>query len=127
MKGYVDEFGQPKMEIILIGESKRLTTEAVIDTGFNGELSIPVNMAIELGLKLIALEKVELADGCQRNEMVFSGKILWEKLERDVNIFVTYAGEPLIGTMLLGGQDINISFYKKTVSIRYRSDHPMNG
>ena len=123
MKGYVDEFGQPKIEITLIGERKRLKTEAVIDTGFNGEISIPVNIAIELGLKLIALEKVELADGSQRNEMVFSGKIFWEKLERDVNIFVTNAGEPLIGTMLLGGQDINISFLNKTVTISDRSDY----
>lgn len=126
MQGYVDEFSQPKMEIILIGESKRLTTEAVIDTGFNGELSIPVNLAIELGLKLIALEKVELADGSRRSQMVFSGKILWEKTERDVNIFVTYPGEHLIGTMLLGGQNMNIDFYKRTVTISDKLDHPVN-
>lgn len=117
MEGYVDEFGQPKLVVTLIGERNQLTTEAIIDTGFNGELSIPVNLAIELGLKLIALEEVELADGSQRNEMVFSAKILWEGTKRAVNTFVTYAGDPLIGTMLLDDLNMNINFSQKIVKI----------
>ena len=45
-----------------------IAVDAVIDTGFDGYLCLPVQLAIQLGLELSGSIKVELADGSIKRE-----------------------------------------------------------
>ena len=42
---------------------KSVEIDAIIDTGFDGSLCLPVPIAIQLGLELSCSQVVELADG----------------------------------------------------------------
>lgn len=52
MTGYVDKYLQPKIKIQVNGLLKGLQLDAIIDTGFNGDLCLPIGVAIQVGLIL---------------------------------------------------------------------------
>ncbi|MDZ7360079.1 MAG: hypothetical protein ONB46_05045 [candidate division KSB1 bacterium] len=45
---------QPKISLVARGGAKSIRTAFVIDTGFSGDICLPVALAIELGLQLFA-------------------------------------------------------------------------
>jgi len=74
LRGYLDESHQPRIPVVVEGVRGDLTLEAVIDTGFDGELCLPLAVAIELGLELYGAQRVQLADGSIKSELVFLGR-----------------------------------------------------
>ena len=68
MEGYIDECGQGRVRVGIIGRKMEIAVDAVIDTGFDGYLCLPVQLAIHLGLELSGSIKVELADGSIKRE-----------------------------------------------------------
>ncbi|MEM2128018.1 MAG: hypothetical protein QXH67_07345, partial [Candidatus Bathyarchaeia archaeon] len=62
-EGYVDELNRPRLSINVIGGRAEAKLDALIDTGFDGSLCIPVGIAVQLGLDLTGVTYVELADG----------------------------------------------------------------
>ena len=52
MEGYIDEYGQARVNIAVSGRKMEITVDGVIDTGFDEYLCLPVQRAIQLGLKL---------------------------------------------------------------------------
>lgn len=117
MKGYVDEFGQPKVEVTFMGPWGKVITEAIIDTGFNGEVSLPVPIAVRLGLRLKGTQEVMLADGSRKSSLVFAGQIVLDGAPEDTLIFLSDLNEPLLGTQLLGNRLLKIDFSKNEVYI----------
>lgn len=73
MGGYIDEYGQGKVIVGVIGRKREIAVDAVIDTGFDEYLCLPLQTAIQLGLELCDTMGVEFADGTIKKEMVFSG------------------------------------------------------
>jgi predicted aspartyl protease len=61
--GYVDQLQQPRVKLTVKGNRKSIRITPVVDTGFSGHLSLPVAIAISLGLELNGQVPVELADG----------------------------------------------------------------
>ena len=122
IQGYIDEARQPRVAITVHGARGELTLDAVIDTGFDGDLCLPVPVAIELGLELYGAQRVQLADGSIRSELVFIGKAGFAgKPPQEVEILLTEAGDALIGVGFLADWRLEIDFPKKTVRLYPRS------
>lgn len=75
MTGFFDQSGHPKTQNRVIGKRGDVTITPTIDTGFDGQLCLPVEIAIQLGLKLVSRVSVELANGSRQKTLVFSGTI----------------------------------------------------
>ena len=115
--GYVDRLRQPRTKLTVKGNRKSARLEPVIDTGFDGELSLPLAVAIPLGLELCGRVPVELADGSWKNELVFLGSVIWRERERPIKIFLTDSKDALLGSGLMQGQELTISYGKRSVTI----------
>ena len=76
--------------------------EAVIDTGFNGHLSLPPNVIQELGLPIRAPVDMVVATDVTFTVDSYRGTILWRGQHLRVPVLAA-EGTPLIGTALLWG------------------------
>jgi clan AA aspartic protease len=89
------------------GQSQQVT--AVIDTGYNGTLTLPMTSVRALGLVPDVARRVRLADGTRRVLNCFAAEILWNGQRR--SILVLAADPPaLLGTVLLDGCHLGIDF-----------------
>jgi clan AA aspartic protease len=117
LTGYVDELRQPRIKLTVKGNRKAIGIEPVVDTGFDGYLSLPVAVAIPLGLELKGRVPVEFADGSTKNELTFRGKVAWQGREYPIEIFLTESKEALVGSGLLQGQKLTIGYASRSVFI----------
>ena len=112
MEGYIDEYGHPKVPVMVDG----LSMDAVVDTGFDGDLCLPIQVAIQLGLKLCDTMEVELADGTRKRELVFTGHVKLGNKTKEVGIMLTESEETLLGTQMCSY--LEIDFEGKRVRVK---------
>lgn len=117
IKGHIDEDGRPRVVIEVFGGRGKAKLDPIIDTGFDGEVCIPIRTAVQLGLELIGVTTVELADGTKKEELVFQGKARLNNLEQEVEILLTEGEDALIGLRLFERAKITIDFAHKTAEI----------
>lgn len=53
MEGYVNEYGQPIVEVTVEGSRGSIIAGAILNTGFDGDICLPTQVAIQLGLELV--------------------------------------------------------------------------
>ena len=75
---------------------------ALVDTGYNGYLTLPPGLASELELPFVTTNVAVLADGSEVTFDVYSVTVLWEGSPKDVDVHVSDA-TPLVGMRLLDG------------------------
>jgi clan AA aspartic protease len=92
--------------------------KAIVDTGFDGEVCVPLDLGVTLGLELIAVAVVELADGSQKENLIFAGKVKFLKKTQDVEISLTNGEQALIGTELLAGCRLSVDFDTGNVRLK---------
>jgi clan AA aspartic protease len=100
----------PMIEVEVIGTRSTRGVLAILDTGFDGDLSLPISIAISLGVDLIGEQAVELADGTVRDELVFAASVRLLGETRAVRIYLTRSADALVGTNLLADCDLSIRF-----------------
>jgi clan AA aspartic protease len=108
----------PTARIEAVGNRQTLALTAIVDTGFDGYLCLPIRLAVQLGLELIGEQLIELADGTQRNELVFAGSVRLFGETRDVQIMLTDSEDALVGTSLLNHYSVAIEFPGGKVKVR---------
>ncbi len=108
----------PRTSVQVGGIRRTITLEAIIDTGFDGEICVPLDLGVTLGLELIAVTLVELADGSQKRDLLFPGKAKFLKKKQDVEISITNGEEALIGTALLAGCRLSVDFDTGNVQLK---------
>ena len=81
--------------------------EAVIDTGYNGFLTLPEAMVAELQLPFLGPGRATLANGAVETFKVHEGTVLWDGQPREVEADAT-GNTLLVGMLLLDGHDLNI-------------------
>jgi clan AA aspartic protease len=81
--------------------------EAVIDTGFSGELTLPPSLVESLGLPWLCRQEGVLADGQLHTFDVYAGTVVWGGEERTVEV-ESADTEPPVGMALLAGNQLNI-------------------
>lgn len=95
--------------IICLSEPANIEIECVVDTGFEGFLTLPPVVITELGLPYIARIDANLADNSSVGVNVHLATILWQGMEREVAV-LAMGSRPLIGTALLGDYHLSIDF-----------------
>ena len=117
-KGRVNPRGEPLVHISLISSTNRSQSHsAVIDTGFNGTLSLPESLIQRLGWRWIGHESYEIATGDIVREKVFVGRVRWMRRIQEVDVVASHSRDILIGTRLLEGNRLFIDFRKSRVRI----------
>jgi clan AA aspartic protease len=94
--------------------------EAVIDTGFNGALVLPEEVARELALPVVNYIECSLAGDVAHEADVAVASIEWFGEIREVQVVVMPAGY-LIGTQLLAGTRLTIDYEERAVLIEKKS------
>ena len=83
--------------------------EFVIDTGFEGALTMPTDMIAELGLPFIEEMTAKPANGETVRTDVHISRIIWDETEVEASV-PALGSRPLLGTSLLAGKDLVAQF-----------------
>jgi len=115
--GFVNESDEPVVEVKLdLGKEKRLVN-AVIDTGFNGYISVPKKLIVGSDWGFLGIEEYELASGELMRERVFLGRIEIGTEKLVAFILSSNSSDALVGTKLLKNRMLTINFADKTLKI----------
>ena len=79
--------------------------EFVLDTGFDGDLSLPAQTLQTLAIRRLLPSIAELADSSRMMVPTWAATALWDGERRTVSIMES-EGEPLLGMNLLWGNHI---------------------
>ena len=98
----------PRVAITVTGNGDSPKSySALLDTGFDGALSIGLADASELGLRFIRDQVVVLADGSEKVSSLFAGKVYFAGDWREVPVNAT-GDDATIGMQLLYGASIRV-------------------
>ncbi len=104
--GKVTSNREAVIELQLVGSNRRKEkVEAVIDTGFNGYLTLPSDLINRLKLQLAGNRRATLGDGNVVVLDVYLAKVLWHGQEWEV-LALQADGGPLVGMSLLYGSRV---------------------
>jgi clan AA aspartic protease len=81
--------------------------DAIIDTGFNGFLTLPPALVTALGLARLSRGRALLANGSEELFDIYGVTVLWDGQQRYVEAD-TVDTSPLVGMSLLDGYDLHI-------------------
>ncbi|MGV0026128.1 clan AA aspartic protease [Phormidesmis priestleyi] len=83
--------------------------ECVVDTGFEGFLTLPPSLVADLGLPYIVEITANLADDSTVATNVHEATIVWNGIQRQI-VVLGMGRRPLIGTALLEDYHLSIDF-----------------
>ncbi len=100
MIGEVTRFREARVSLVLRGPANvAVSVEAVVDTGFDGELVVPREVIDKLGLRLRGVEQGTLADGSTASLPRYRARVEWDGQIRGV---IVLAGDgALVGMSLM--------------------------
>ena len=84
---------------------------AVIDTGYNGSLTLPVDVVSALQLAFAGHRRAQLADGSVIIMEVYQALVFWHGKPQDVLVSQS-TGAPLLGMSLLSGSRLTLDVVK---------------
>lgn len=117
MEAYFDKSGHPKIKLLVLGKRQNQPVAALLDTGFDGFLSLPITLAVTLGLELIGTIQVQYADGRVSNELVFSANIEIDGTAKKIQVTLTNSVDVLAGTQLFAKKKVTLDFSRKSIRI----------
>ena len=115
--GVVNRHGEPVVSLQLVLRHGLRAFPAVIDTGFNGYLSVPERIATRGGWQLLGTEDFEIATGQSVAQRVYLGDVIFDRSHVRVYAVATDATDILIGTRLLARHTLTINFRRKSVTL----------
>ena len=108
MMGSVNLRREAIIQFVVLGENhQRQAIKAVIDTGYNGFLTLPSAIISKLGLMWYMQEEGILGDGSLCMFNVFEATVIWDGQIKSIEINESET-EPLVGMGLLDGYELNI-------------------
>lgn len=101
---------QARMGVLVrVPHQPGLQIEFVVDTGFEGALTLPPAAITALGLPYLTQLNANLADNSRVSADVYLATIVWDGVEQDVAV-LAMGQRPLVGTALLDGFNLNADF-----------------
>ena len=104
--GYVRDY-LPRVVITLPGLNGPLSVELIVDTGFDGDLSMPGGPLAQLHASFSMERIIRLADGSKRRRPYYDILLDWDGEERVTEVTVL-ENDPLLGALLLDGFNLQI-------------------
>ncbi len=99
---------EARIRLKVIGRHGRTQeVEAVIDSGFNGALTLPPALIATLDLRWRSVDLATLANGTTCVFQVYVGKVLWDGKLRTILVAEADA-DPLVGMRLLRGHELKM-------------------
>jgi len=96
---------------------------AIIDTGFNGWLTLPADIVGNLGLPLRGSGRATLADGSETLFDSYEGTVFWEGHPRQISVHASDS-DPLVGMGLFYGCELTIQVIEDgKVTVKTLSEH----
>jgi clan AA aspartic protease len=106
IRGVVTANREAIVRLVVAGpDQRREEVEAVVDTGFNGFLTLPSQAIRTLTLPFVGHRRVMLADGRSVVLDLYLATVSWNEEEREVLVLQAEGG-PLIGMSLLDGHRV---------------------
>ena len=118
LKGRVNRHGEPVISIQLILRNRPANFTDVIDTGFNGYLSVPRRLLVRSKWLAIGTEKFEIATGALVEQEIFLGEVIFDGQRGPIYGVATKAQDILIGTKMLRNKTLVVHFRTKQVTVR---------
>lgn len=110
--GIVNADLEPIISISICGsDGKIYTQDAIVDTGFNGWLSLPPDLIAELNLRWKRRGRAILGDGSECVFNVYEAVLVWDG---DILIIPVDEAdsEPLIGMSLMEGYQLMVQVFE---------------
>lgn len=106
--GIVNANREAIVPLVVVGpDGQQLATEAIIDTGFTGFLTLPPTQIAALNLRWISRQPGVLADGSIDVFDVYVATVIWDGRRRTIAIESANT-EALVGMSLLAGHSLRI-------------------
>jgi clan AA aspartic protease len=106
--GTVRDGREPVIRLALVGAAGQVEeVDAVIDTGFTGELTLPSSITALLGHRSRGSEEARLADGEMVLLPTYRIPVLWDGVQQLATVMEA-ENDPLIGMRLLHGYRLTI-------------------
>ncbi len=94
---------------VIGAQGQSLEVTVVIDTGYNGGLSLPMAIVDALSLPQAASREVTLGDASRKVFAFYNAEVLWDGQRHKVRVLCV-EGDPLLGTALLRGYKLEADF-----------------
>jgi clan AA aspartic protease len=119
MTGTVDNAGRALLQIRLkpSADGTEAELKAWIDTGFTGELVLPRDRVVALGLPLGAAVKAILADGSEIQLETHTCLVQWFGEWKRIEVVANDGQFPLLGIGLLRDRQLQIDYRAKNLTI----------
>ncbi len=106
--GVVTASREPVIRLIVSGpQGQTQEVDAIIDTGFDGFLTLPSGLIVALGLPWRRRGRAMLADGSDSLFDVYEATVVWDGTPRRIAVDSVDI-DPLIGMTLLDGHELTI-------------------
>ena len=119
MNGHVDSAGRALVSISVkpSATAAAVEIEAWVDTGFTGELVLPQERIVALGLPLSAVVRVELGDGSETVLHAYTCLIEWFGQVKQIEVIANTGQFPLLRVGLLRGHTLTVDYASRTLTI----------
>jgi clan AA aspartic protease len=108
MNGFVTSEREAVISLVVRGsEGRREEIDALVDTGFNGFLTLPSPLVSRLALPFAGTTQAVLADGSRVQVDAYQAALLWDGRERSVLVLKT-EGDALAGMALFDGHRLTV-------------------
>jgi len=109
MTGVVTATRRATIRLVVIGpDQRREEIEVVIDTGFNGFLTLPSHVVHALNLPFVGNRRAMLVDDRSVVLDLYLATVIWNEEEREMLVLHAEGG-PLIGMSLLYGNRASVT------------------
>ncbi|MBE9238131.1 MAG: clan AA aspartic protease [Sphaerospermopsis sp.] len=110
--GIVNDDLDAIIPLIIFGSDSKISRQnAVIDTGFNGWLSLPQDLINQLNLRWKRRGRAILGDGSECVFNVYEAVIIWDGVPIKIPIDEADS-EPLVGMLLMQGYQLIIQVFE---------------
>lgn len=108
IEGIVNDHKEAVLDLTVQGPTgEQVQLEFVVDTGFNGDLTLHSSVAAALGLRIVGVERAMLADGSVIEFPVSRALLHWDGTLRRVNVGVADTVSH-VGMQVLQGHELRI-------------------
>ena len=123
LNGYINEDLEPKLDnIFVVGEDEPVQLDVILDTGFNGELSLPVKLKEKCKLEFVSVKPYELANGDIVEEDVYLAELIINDKILVVETTLTKSEIALIGMELIRNRIAVFNLKDNTVKVDNNAD-----
>ena len=123
LSGYINEDLEPKLDnIFVVSEERPVKLDAILDTGFNGELSLPVELKEKCKLEFVSVKPYELANGDIVEEDVYLAELIINDKILVVETTLTKSEIALIGMELIRNRIAVFNLKDNTVKVDNNAD-----